>query len=72
MLRLGFLMLLALFYIGPNALPPSLKLEFAGLSLQSMTVWCASVLGLAAAGLTRALRAAVPTPAVSTRPGSAG
>jgi hypothetical protein len=62
MLRLGFLLLLALFYIGPRTLAPRLEMELRITDPTDAAQWGAVVLALAAIGLTNALRAAVRRP----------
>ena len=57
-LRLGFLFLLAFFYVGPRALPASMQMEFARADHQSMARCFTAILMLAATGITWALQAA--------------
>jgi hypothetical protein len=58
-LRIGFLLLLSLFYIGPAALPLSIQMELTGVNHQGLAWRAAMVLGLFAFGITRALQAGV-------------
>jgi hypothetical protein len=62
MMRLGFLVLLVLFYVGPRTLAPRLELELRITEPADAATWGAVLLALAAVGLTNALRAAVRLP----------
>ena len=61
-LRVGFLLLLAFFYIGPAALPLSIQMELMKLNHRSIAWWAAAILCLVAFGLTRALQGGVVIP----------
>jgi hypothetical protein len=66
LMRLGFLLLLILFYVGPRTLAPRLELELRVTDPKDAAAWSAVVLTLAAIGITNALRAAVKPPASPT------
>lgn len=59
-LRIGFLLVLSFFYVGPQALPASVQMDLSQANHQTMAWWFSVILLLAAAGLTWALRAAPP------------
>ncbi len=60
-LRVGFLLLLAFFYVGPAALPLSIQMELMNLNHQSIAWRAVAILCLAALGITLALRGGVVT-----------
>jgi hypothetical protein len=60
-LRVGFLVLLSCFYIGPAALPRPVQLELTQWNHLEMAWWGGAILSLAAAGLTWSLQAGVVT-----------
>lgn len=65
-LRVGFLLLLMLFYVGPAALPFSIRLELTKMNHAEMAWRAGALLGLFALGLTYALQGGVVSAPRST------
>lgn len=69
-LRVGFLLLLTLFYIGPTALPPRIQMELTQVNHQGLAWRAAALLSLFAFGITRALQAGVIRQRTAAAPSS--
>ncbi len=68
-MRVGFLVLLVILYVGPRALPPQWQFELGQIEPRQGAAWTSWILALAAAGLSNALRFIVPTtPAPTAAP----
>ena len=67
-MRLGFLILLLMFYVGPQSLPDTIQFELTQIDLRDGVIAAAAILCLAAAGLTNSLRSAVITLAPPASP----
>ncbi len=67
-MRLGFLILLLMFYVGPQSLPDTIQFELTQIDLRDGVMAAAAILCLAAAGMTNALRGAVTMPAPPASP----